>query len=95
MLAEELGCNEVVMGSDYLELIQACNGIIGIWSPYIKILEDCFQSAKGIGSVSFCHCPRDANRAAHNQARMFYYSKVVINWDADPLSYIIFYVTVI
>lgn len=77
------------MESDSLELIQACNGIMKIGNPYTAILANCFQMTRRIGSVSFCHCPRDANRAAHNLARCTHDSNVVYNWDDDPPSFII------
>lgn len=87
------------MESDSLELGQACNGIIEVWSPYIAILANCFQIAHRIGAVSSILCPRDDNRATHNSARRVYDSKIVVNWEGDPPSFIIpdivFEVTVI
>lgn len=44
-LVEGLGCHQVIVESDSLEVIQACNGVIKIWSPYTAILADCFQNA--------------------------------------------------
>ena len=45
--------------------------------------------ARRIGSVSFFHCPRDANRVAHNLTRCTYDSNVVYNWNGDPPSFVI------
>lgn len=60
-----------------------------IWSPYTAILVDIFQKAFRIGLVSFEHCPRDANKAAHNLAKLTYDSKLAMYWDDDPPSAII------
>ena len=38
---EQIGCNPVVLETDCLELCQAYNGDIEIWSPYSVILADC------------------------------------------------------
>ena len=69
--------------------MEACHGTIEVWSPYTAILADCFFKAQDIGSVKFSHCRRDANRAAHNLARIFYDSKVEVDWDGDPPSFIL------
>lgn len=92
-LVESLGCVPVIVESDSLELIQACNGIIEIWSPYTAILADCFQKAQRIGNISFQHCPREANMVAHNLAKHAYDTKQNVFWDSDPPSFIIPYVT--
>uniref|UniRef100_A0A8R7NW91 RNase H type-1 domain-containing protein n=1 Tax=Triticum urartu TaxID=4572 RepID=A0A8R7NW91_TRIUA len=83
-LLEDLGCQPVIVESDSLEIIQACNGVIEIWSPYSAILADCFQKALRIGDVSFIHCPRKANRLAHNLARHSFDSNSTFVWDGDP-----------
>ena len=41
MLIEQLGCSPVTIETDSLELVQAYNGVIDIWSPYTAILVDC------------------------------------------------------
>lgn len=88
-MVQDLGCTDVIMESDSLELIQSCNGIIEVWTPYTAILADCFQMASSIGAVSFTHCPRDANRAAHNLARRTYDLNVEVDWDGDPPNFIL------
>jgi ribonuclease HI len=99
IMLENIGCNGVIMESDSLELIQACTDVNEVLSPATVILANCFQRATRLSTVSFQHCPRDANRAAHNLARHAYDSKVVVFWDGDPPSFllpdIIFDVTVI
>ena len=89
-LVEGLGCHQVIVESDSLEVIQACNGVIEIWSPYTAILADCFQKAYRIGVVSFAHCPREANRLAHNLARHSFNLNSTFIWDGDPSSFFTF-----
>jgi hypothetical protein len=45
VLVKQIGCQNVVIESDSLELIQARNGTIEIWSPYTAILAECFLKA--------------------------------------------------
>ena len=73
-LAENLGCKKVIVESDCLEVIQACCGEIDIFSPYTPILADIFQKVFRIGLVSFVHCPTEANKVAHNLARLSFNS---------------------
>jgi ribonuclease HI len=80
---ETIGCTPVSMESDSLELVKACNREIDLWSPYTAILSDCFQIAQRIGLVSFLHYPREANKAAHNLARLSYNSNSSFLWDGD------------
>jgi ribonuclease HI len=53
VLVEQIGCQKVVIESDSLELIQACNGTIEIWSPCTAILAECFLKASSLEKISF------------------------------------------
>jgi hypothetical protein len=64
-----------VIESDYLELVEASNGVKEVWSPHSAILADCFQKASLMSEVSFQHCPREANQLAHELARHAFTSK--------------------
>lgn len=85
-ILEGIGCSPVIVESDSLELINACNGVIELWSPYTAILADCFQISQRIGNISFKHCPREANKTAHNLARLSFDCSSVFMWDGDPPS---------
>jgi ribonuclease HI len=71
-LIEDLGCSLVVIESDSLELVQAYNGVIEVWSPYTSILADYFQRARRIGQVPVKHlyqykkAQRGADPTNHN-----------------------------
>ena len=60
-LLEQLGCSSVIVESDSMELIQACNGVLEVLSPFSLIMAECFLKASSINGISFQHCPRDAN----------------------------------
>ena len=83
-LLDEVGCSPIIIESDCLELINACNGETDIWSPCTAILADCFQIAHRIGRVTFKFCPREANKAAHNLARLSFDSDSVFKCESDP-----------
>ena len=79
----------MIIETDSLELVQAFNGVIEVWSPYAAILADCFQRATRIGNVVVQHCFREANGVAHNLARVTYESKNRFVWVGDPRSFIL------
>jgi hypothetical protein len=82
-LLDQLGCSFIVVESDSLELIQACNGVIEVWSPYSAIWAECFMKASTFNGISFHHCSSDANKVAHELARNAYSTKD-LSWDGDP-----------
>ena len=40
-MMEKLGCVSVIVEIDSMELVQALNGVIQMWSPYSSIQADC------------------------------------------------------
>jgi ribonuclease HI len=86
---EELGCFSVIIESDSLDLIQACNGVVEVWSPYSAIMVKCFLKASSMKEVLFQHCNRDANQVAHSLARHVYESKENLVWNGDPPKFIL------
>jgi hypothetical protein len=88
-LAGRHGCSMFTVESDCLEIVQACNCDLVIWSPYSSILVECFHFACRIGSVSFTQCPRKANNMAHSLARKSYDTNCVYSWDGDPPKFLL------
>ena len=81
----DMGCSKVEVESDCLELMDACNGKIDIRGPNSALLADCFHLAHGITSISFNHCPREANGLPHFLARNCFESKTSYVWlDVTP-----------
>ena len=91
-LIEDLGCRPVVVESDSLQIVEAFNGVIDIWSSYAAILIDCFHTARRIGQVKVQHCPREANVVAHKIARHAFDLNSDLFWDRIPPSFIMSYV---
>ena len=91
---EKLGCQSVCIESDSLELIQACTGVIEIWSPYSAILAECFLKASTMNIASLQLCPRDANQVAHELAKHAYQMKVQLEWDGDTPDFILPFVVI-
>jgi ribonuclease HI len=83
-LANRLGCHNIQIESDSTEVIQACSGGEVWWGEASAIFADCVDLASLIGSVTFQHCPREANEVAHVLARECFSTKVSCNWDSDP-----------
>ena len=75
---------KAVVKSHSLELIQACNGETEILGPYSALLADCFSKAGMMEEISFAHCPREANKVAHELAKFAYESKRSSSWKEVP-----------
>uniref|UniRef100_A0A8R7VAZ7 RNase H type-1 domain-containing protein n=2 Tax=Triticum urartu TaxID=4572 RepID=A0A8R7VAZ7_TRIUA len=88
-LIEGLQCVPVTVETDSLELVEAFNGTIQIWSPYAAVLADCFQIASRIGSISVHHCNREVNYVAHNLVKHAFVSNSTIFWDDVPPRFIV------
>jgi hypothetical protein len=68
------------MESDSTETIDACLGDEPWWGESSAILADCVNLAALVGNVSFKHCPREANKVAHELARVCFSSISSCNW---------------
>jgi hypothetical protein len=84
LLLEEIGYSPTVVKSDCLELINNCSGETEVWGPHAHILPDCLHISRRISNISFKHCLREANKVAHNLARLSFDSNSFSKWDASP-----------
>ena len=64
-MIEKMGISNVTAKSDSVELIEACNAGIEVWSPATAILAECFLKEHLINGISFKNCLRGANQVAH------------------------------
>jgi hypothetical protein len=85
-LATRLGCNNVQMESDSTETVDACSGDEPWWGESSAIFADCVNLAALVGNVFFKHCPREANKVAHELARVCFSSISSCNWVDEPLA---------
>jgi ribonuclease HI len=88
-LATRLGCSNVLMESDSTETVDACSGDEPWWGESSAIFADCVDLAALVGNVSFKHCPREANEAAHELARVCFSSISSCNWVDEPPSFLL------
>ena len=92
-MVQDLGCIGVIMESDSLELIQTCNGIIKVWTPYTTILADCFQMALFYGcSVSHPLSYLGVQTGWPSTRFTFSGLNVEVDWDGHPPSFILLYI---
>jgi ribonuclease HI len=84
-----LGVSSVLIESDSLELIQACNRKIEVWTPHAAILAESFMNASTMNGVAFQHCLREANVVAHQLAKYVYQTKENFIWEGDPPSFLL------
>lgn len=88
-LAENLGYHNVIAEGDCLEIIEACTGQETWWTESAAIFADCLDTVTSIGRVTFHHCRREANKAAHEIARVCFIDKMSCIWDDEPPSFLL------
>jgi hypothetical protein len=88
-LLNHLGCNSIITESDYLEIVDAGTGGETWWTGSAAIFVYCMDQATLIGNVSFAHCPREANKTAHELGRVYFNNKISCNWDDEPSSFLL------
>jgi ribonuclease HI len=88
-LAVRLGCNSIIAESDSIVTVEACSDKETWWTTPAAIYADCIDISSIIGSVSFSHCPREANQVAHEIAKFSFLNKLSCNWDDEPPSFIL------
>jgi ribonuclease HI len=83
------GCSQVIAEVDSMETIQACTGQETWWMEPAAIFADCVDLASLIDGITFCHCPREVNKVAHEIARECFRIKISCTWDDDPPSFLL------
>jgi hypothetical protein len=59
------------------------------WGENSAIFADCVDLAVLVGGVTFKHCLREANEAAHTLARDSFSNKTSCNWVDEPPSFLL------
>ena len=77
------------MESDFLEIIEACNGEKDIREPYSALLADCFQVSHEIPTVKLLYCPRESNTFAHFIARHAYDMQLEFSCEDEPPGFLL------
>jgi ribonuclease HI len=89
ILANRRGFSSIIAESDSIDTIDACKGGETWWTGSAAILADCMDQVASIGNVSFVHCPQEANKTAHELARVCFTDKNSCNWDDEPPSFLL------
>uniref|UniRef100_A0A3B6QE99 RNase H type-1 domain-containing protein n=2 Tax=Triticum aestivum TaxID=4565 RepID=A0A3B6QE99_WHEAT len=84
-MAQIAGCNRLVINSDNLEAI---NNRGRLASTTAAVFDDCYFLACDFPITRFKHYNREANRVAHELAKVAKFS-TTLNWFEEPLSKIV------
>ncbi|XBI06774.1 uncharacterized protein [Aegilops tauschii subsp. strangulata] len=87
LLAQELGISKLVVESDCLEVINTMQNGGFTASGAVAIYSDCLVLVIGYTSVTFVHCPREANSVSHDPARLARPSPSL--WVEEPPGFIV------
>ena len=82
VLAGEIGCNKLIVEFDCLEVVEIMQNGGNSLGAAAAIYEECTFLCRGFARVSFAHCPREANMAAHELAKFNEVNHGV--WHGDP-----------
>lgn len=88
LLAQQLGITKVVSESDCMEVINTMNNGGFTASGAAAIYSDCLVLAIRYNSVSFVHCPREANSVSHELAREAASDQPAL-WVDEPPAYVV------
>ena len=72
-----------------MQVIQACTGEQSWWSTSSVVYVDWVDLATNIGSVMFVHCPRDANKVAHELAKDSFMNRNSCRWVSEAPDFIV------
>ncbi|KAF7084426.1 hypothetical protein CFC21_088052 [Triticum aestivum] len=84
-MAQRAGCNRLVINSDNLEVIETMNNRERLQRA---VFDDCYFLACDLPITRFEHYNREANRVAHELAKVAKFS-TALNWFEEPLSEIV------
>ena len=87
LLVQQLGISKLVVESDCLEVINTMNNGGFMATGAAAIYSDCLVLIIGYASVTFVHCPREANSVSHELARLARPSPSL--WVEEPPAFIV------
>ncbi|XBH95674.1 hypothetical protein VPH35_086196 [Triticum aestivum] len=91
-LAQRAGCNRLIINSDNLEVIETMQDGGQSTGAAAAIFDDCFHYACDFIMTRFEHCNREANRVAHELARLARFSST-LDWFEEPINEIVLSLT--
>ena len=91
-LAQRAGCNRLIINSDNLEVIETMQDGGQSAGAAAAIFDDCYHYACDFIMTKFEHCNREANKVAHELARLARFSSTS-DWFEEPLNEIVMFLT--
>lgn len=88
LLAQKAGCNRLIINSDNMKIIDTMKNGGHSAGAAAAIFEDCFFMACDFPLTSFEHCNREANKVAHELARLAKGS-MTKDWIEEPMENIV------
>ena len=82
-LAQRTGCNRIIINSDNMEVIETMNEGGRSSGAAAAIFYDCFHLACDFPISRFEHCNREANKVAHELAKLARFS-FISDWFEEP-----------
>ncbi|XBI63808.1 hypothetical protein VPH35_044145 [Triticum aestivum] len=90
-LAQRAGCNRLIINSDNLKVIETMQDGGQSAGAAATIFDDCFHYACDFVVTRFEHCNREANKVAHELARLARFSAK--DWFEEPINEIVVILT--
>jgi hypothetical protein len=87
--AQFLGGNQYIIQSYNSQVIDTMNDGGFCATSSAAIFDDCRILAAGYINISFEHCRREANEAAHEIARFCFENRLDCIWDDEPPSFLL------
>ena len=87
-LAQRAGCNRLIINSDNLEVIETMQDGGQSAGAAAAIFDDCYHYACDFIMTKFEHCNREANKVAHQFARLARFFSTS-DWFKEPTSEIV------
>jgi hypothetical protein len=84
MLAQHVGCNWVIVQSNYREVVDITGDGEFTANSTAAIYDDCNTIWLGFREISIELCGRETNQVAHELAKRSMISKNYCIWDDDP-----------
>ena len=88
-LSNSLGLNQIESESDFLQVINFCNGQERWWDEAAALFAECVDISTSIGKVIFKHCIRSCNQAAHVLANYRFCNKSTLTWLDEAPDFIV------
>jgi len=88
MLAQQIGCNRLIIQLDCLEVVQIMSDSGFTANSVAPIYDECNLVWTGFEEISIEHCYRETNQAAHLLASRAMQTKQNCVWDDDRPSFI-------